>query len=253
MILNAPSVVIDCFPSSAALYQDAYAIVAVDVIRATTLAVSAVATGRRCLVAASLEDAVALRDRLGDALLAGELGGNMPHGFDMNNSPADLMERGDIDRPLVMLSSSGTDLMLAAGRSRHGAYAACFRNLTAVARHLVGRHRRVALIGAGSRAEFREEDQMGCSWLAEALLAAGYRAENGATAELVERWHGVPAAAIEGGNSVGYLRRTGQLRDFEFTIGRIDDLELVCAIEDNEIRRIAGGYREPPRTAAGGR
>jgi 2-phosphosulfolactate phosphatase len=238
MHLNAPTVVIDCFPASAARYSDDYAIVAIDVIRATTLAVTAVATGRRCLVAASLEDAVALRDRLGNALLAGELGGDMPDAFDMNNSPADLVMRSDIERPLVMLSSSGTQLMLAASHSTRGAYVACFRNLTALARHLIGRHQRVALIGAGSRGEFREEDQMGCSWLAEALLRAGYRAETGATAELVERWRGVPAAAIEGGPSVAYLRRTDQLRDLEFTVGHVDDLDLVCVIEGNEIRPI---------------
>jgi phosphosulfolactate phosphohydrolase-like enzyme len=101
MPLHAPTVVIDCFPASAARYGGECAIVAVDVIRATTLAITAVSTGRRCLVAASLEDAVALRDRLGNALLVGELGGNMPHGFDMNNSPADLVARDDIECPVA--------------------------------------------------------------------------------------------------------------------------------------------------------
>jgi 2-phosphosulfolactate phosphatase len=233
--LSDSTVVIDCFPASAARYRDDHAIVAVDVIRATTLGITAVATGRRCLVAADLEDAAALRDALGDAVLAGELGGNMPYGFDMNNSPADLVARSDIERPLVMLSTSGTELMLAASGSAEGAYAACFRNITAVARHLIGRHQRVALIGAGSRGEFREEDQMGCAWLADALLRAGYRAEGEATSQFVERWRGVPATAIESGNSVAYLRRTDQMRDYEFTIGHLDDLDLVCAIEGNEL------------------
>jgi 2-phosphosulfolactate phosphatase len=229
------SVVIDCFPSAAVRYRDDHAIVAIDVIRATTLAVTAIAGGRRCLVAASLEDADAIRSSIGDALLAGELGGNMPYGFDMNNSPADLVARVDIERPLVMLSTSGTELMLAAGGSVHGAYAACFRNFTATARHVAGRHKRVALIGAGSRGEFREEDQMGCAWLADLLIDAGYRAEDDATTRLIERWRGVPVAAIETGNSVGYLRRTGQLRDFDFTVAHVDDLEMVCVIEGNEL------------------
>jgi 2-phosphosulfolactate phosphatase len=237
--LNDATVVIDCFPASAVRYRNDHAIVAIDVIRATTLAITAVATGRRCLVATDLEDAAALKARLGDALLAGELGGYMPYGFEMNNSPADLMARDDFERPLVMLSTSGTELMLAAGGSAHGAYAACFRNVTAVARHLIGRHQRVAVIGAGSRGEFREEDQMGCAWLADVLAGAGYRAEDGATSQLMERWRGVPAIAIESGNSVAYLRRTDQLRDFEFTIGHVDDLDLVCVIEGNEVSPIA--------------
>jgi 2-phosphosulfolactate phosphatase len=212
--------------------------VAIDVIRATTLAVSAVAAGRRCLVAASVADALALRSQLGSALLAGELGGEMPNGFDMNNSPSELAVRDDVDRPLVMLSSSGTELMLAVRRATRFAYVACLRNLTAAAQHLVGRHQRVALIGAGSRGEFREEDQMGCSWLAAKLLAAGYVPEDTATAELVERWRGVPATAIEAGNSAAYLRRTDQLGDLAFTRDHIDDLDLVCAIEGNEIRPV---------------
>jgi 2-phosphosulfolactate phosphatase len=233
--LNERTVVIDCFPASVARYRDDHAIVAIDVIRATTLAITAIATGRRCLVAADLEDAAALREGLGDAILAGELGGNMPYGFDMNNSPSELVARRDTERPLIMLSTSGTELILAAGGSAHGAYAACFRNIGAVARHLIGRHERIALIGAGSRGEFREEDQMGCARLADALLQAGYVAEDAATSGFVERWRGLPATAIESGNSVAYLRRTGQLRDYEFTIDHVDDLDLVCAIKGNEV------------------
>jgi len=227
--------VIDCFPASALRYRDDHTIVAIDVIRATTLAVTAVATGRRCLLAADLADAEALRDGLGDALLAGELGGNMPFGFDMNNSPADLAARDDIGRPLVMLSTSGTELMLAAGGSVHGAYAVCLRNVTAVATYLVGRHQRVAIIGAGSRREFRDEDQLGCAWLARRLAEAGYRSVDATTSEVVQRWADLPVTAIEGSHSVAFLRRTDQMRDFEFTIGHVDDLDTVCAIRGNEL------------------
>lgn len=243
-ILNHPTVVIDCFPASVARYGDDDAIVAIDVIRATTMAVTSVATGRRCLVAASLDDAIAIHERLGDAVLAGELGGYMPYGFDMNNSPTDLVARHDTERPLVLLSTSGTELMLAASRATHNAYVACLRNLTAVARYLIGRHRRVVLIGAGSRGEFREEDQMGCAWIAETLLSAGFRAD-GATTAVIQRWRGVSATAIEGGNSVAYLRRTDQLRDYEFAIGHVDDLDLVCVIRGNEIHPVlAAGSRD---------
>ena len=42
------TVVIDCFPESARHYSEAYAIVAIDVIRATTTAITSVNLGRRC-------------------------------------------------------------------------------------------------------------------------------------------------------------------------------------------------------------
>lgn len=244
------SVVIDCFPSRVARYVDDHAIVAVDVIRATTLAVTAVAAGRRCLAAADLDDAFALRDRNGGALLAGELGGNMPVGFDMNNSPTELARRDDIQRPVVMLSTSGTRLMLEAGRSPHGAFVACFRNVAAVARHLADLGGRVAVIGAGSRNEFREEDQMCCSWVADLLVKAGHRPEDARTVEIIERWSGSPASACQTGNSAAYLRQTNQIHDLDFILAHVDDLDLVCSMEQNEVRplpsvRDASG---PPRT-----
>src|SRR5262245_49992198 len=79
--------VIDWFHDRLNDYGEGYAIVAVDVIRATTTAVTGVALGRRCFPVPSLEAAVPLAARLDNPLLVGELGGNMPHGFHMNNSP----------------------------------------------------------------------------------------------------------------------------------------------------------------------
>ena len=233
------TVVVDCFPSSVAQYRDDHSIVAIDVIRATTMAVTAVAAGRRCLVAADLPDAFAIRDRIGDAVLAGELRGDMPDGFDLNNSPAELAARSDVHRPLVMLSTSGTELMLEAGRSAHGAFIASFRNFAATARHVAG-SRRVAVIGAGSRDELREEDQMCCAWIADLLVHAGHRPEDARTVEIIERWRGAPATACETGNSVAYLRRSGQLNDFDFVTTHVNDLDIVCSIEGNEVRPLPG-------------
>src|SRR5215216_6897914 len=105
-------VAIDCFAESLMRYRAGYvAIVAVDVIRATTTAVTGVALNRRCFPVPSLEAAVPLAARLDNPLLVGELGGNMPYGFDLNNSPAALAERDDVGRPMILLSTSGTRLL----------------------------------------------------------------------------------------------------------------------------------------------
>src|ERR1017187_2000053 len=100
-----PSVVIDCFPESAPRYNHGYAIVAVDVIRATTTIATAVSLGRRCFPVASREAAWGLSAGLHNPLLAGELGGVVPAGFEMDNSPAELAQRTDNSRPLILLSS----------------------------------------------------------------------------------------------------------------------------------------------------
>lgn len=228
------TVVIDCFPASASRYVDTHAIVAVDVIRATTTVVSAVAAGWRCFPVARLQDAIELNGRLKDALLVGELGGNMPDGFHMNNSPAKLAQRTDKHRPLIVLSTSGTDLLVRA-RPAIATYPACFRNCTAVARHVAATHQRVAIIGAGSRNEFREEDQICCAWIASLLLKAGFTAENEETLKLAQRWQGAPADACLASHSADYLIRSDQMDDLDFVLNHVNDLDSVYQLLDEEV------------------
>jgi 2-phosphosulfolactate phosphatase len=236
------TVAIDCFPESVKQYRSGYAIVAIDVIRATTTAVTVAAAGRRCLVAPSTEAAFQLARTLHNPLLVGELKGEMPCGFDMNNSPAELAADADILRPVVLLSSSGTALMCEAGKCT-AAYLACFRNYSFAAR-FVRRHPRVAVIGAGSRGEFREEDQMCCGWVAAELLKAGYEPRDMRTLEMIERWRDVPPIACANGNSASYLVRSGQTRDLEFILAHINDLEVAVVIEGNEVVVARRGYIE---------
>ena len=228
------SVVIDCFPESVPRYRRGHAIVAVDVIRATTTVATAVAQGRRCFPVASVEVARALSARLPNALLAGEIGGVIPRGFEMNNSPAELAARRDISRPLVLLSSSGTKLIHLAQASR-AAYVACFRNFEYLCRRLAGRHARIAVIGAGSRGEFREEDQMCCAWIARELMDSGYVAGNPQTRAWVERWDGLSLNLILSGASTNYLMRTGQSRDLEFILSHISDLDWEFRVQGGEV------------------
>lgn len=229
-----PTVSIDCFPEAAARHRDEV-LVAVDVIRATTTAVTAAAAGWRCYPVPSLEAAVPLAARLPNPLLAGELGGNMPYGFDMTNSPAELALRTDFQRPMILISTAGTQLMCE-GAKHPACYAACLRNFSAQAEYLVGRHPEVAVIGAGTRGQFREEDQLCCAWIAEALVRAGYRPKDEETAAIIARWSGAPVTAFTESQSVEYLRRTDQLRDLEFIFDHVDDLRAVFALSDGALR-----------------
>ena len=234
------TVVIDCFPECLPRYRDGRALVAVDIIRASTTAVTAVSLGRRCLPAVSIDEAVALARSLPDPLLVGELGGSLPYGFHLQNSPAALAERSDVGRPMVLLSTSGTRVMRG-GLSGQPVYVACLRNQKALTSHLALNHEGVVLIGAGARGEFREEDQLGCARIAEQLIDAGYE-PLGDTTSIVSRWKGVPAEAIRSGPSAEYLRRTGQERDLEFILEHIDDLQAVIRLNGREL--------EPVREAA---
>jgi 2-phosphosulfolactate phosphatase len=234
------SVVINCFPERVAAYKEHHAIVAVDVIRATTTAVTCAALNRRCYPAPSLEAATSLAARLKDPLLVGEVGGDMPAGFHMNNSPFDLELREDTDRPVILLSTSGTRLLWAA-QGAPAVYAACLRNYSATAAHLAENWPAVAVIGAGSCDEFREEDQLCCAWIAERLVALGYEPEDAATSEIIRKWSGARVETIAIGASASYLRRSRQVRDLKYILSHIDDLDAVYRFVDEQIvQQVAG-------------
>src|SRR2546423_3982626 len=197
-------------------------------------AVTAVALGRRCFAAPSVAAALQRGARLERPLLVGELGGEMPAGFELGNSPAELARRTDIDRPLVLVSSSGTPLLDRAGRCGP-TYLGCFRNSRYLGRWLAGRHRRVAVLGAASRGAFREEDQMCCAQIAAALLDAGYAPQDRTTSDLVEQWRDAPADAWVGSRSAAYLRGTGQLDDLDFILRHMHDLSDVYQFQHGEV------------------
>jgi len=232
------TVVIDCFPESAERYRDGYAVVVIDVIRATTTATTAVNLGRRVFPARTSDDAYVTAAKLDHPLLVGELGGNTPFGFDLTNSPALIASRSDVNRPMVLVSSSGTQLLMNAAGSE-AVYVACLRNHSAVARYLAGRHARVAVLGAGTRGQFRREDQMGCARVAQQLIDAGYFPENQQTIECVARWRNATPDVIREGRSAEYLRRSGQEDDLEFVLRHIDDLDTVPWLVDGELADVA--------------
>jgi 2-phosphosulfolactate phosphatase len=236
------TVLIDCFPESAEHYRADYAIVAIDVIRATTTATTAMSAGRRVFPARTSDDAFVLAATLEDPLLVGELGGNMPVGFHITNSPVDIAARDDHHRPMILVSSSGTQLMLTAVGSE-AVYLACLRNYSAVAKCLADRHSRVAVIGAGTRGQFRREDQIGCAMVARKLMDLGYVPENAKTAHVVERWTSMAFTdaldAIRSGKSAEYLRKSNQVHDLEFVLAHIDDLQTVPRLVGGELQNAA--------------
>lgn len=248
------SVIIDSFPCKNKRYFSDYAIVAVDVIRASTTAITAAATGRRCFPVASVGEALEKRREFPDCLLAGEIAGFMPEGFDLNNSPSNLVLRSDYHRPLVLLSSSGTKLMVHSSAVAN-TYVGCLRNYQAVARHIAGCHERIALLGASTHGEFREEDQLCCAWIALELAQLGHTPENPSTLALMEQWGNASVGACASGNSAAYLRRSGQVDDLSFILSHVNDVPAAFQLAYGELVPVGVSYivkeRHPVATPGG--
>jgi 2-phosphosulfolactate phosphatase len=94
------------------------------------------------------------------------------------------------------------------------------------------------VIGAGSKGEFREEDQICCAWIAAALMSRGYRPASTQTTEVAERWRNAVPAACLCSRSVDFLKRTGRMADLDFILGHIDDLRQVFEVRNGEVKPI---------------
>ena len=231
--MSDKTVAIRCFATGFQEHFKDRALVAIDVIRATTTTLTAISLGYQCHVAPTLDAALDTANKLKDPVLAGELGGEMPPGFEITNSPHEVAVLSRMDRPIVLLSSTGSRLMHEISYSA-SAYVACFRNYKATIRHLAHNHAGVVLIGAGTRGEFREEDQMCCAWIADGLSQCGFAAEDRFTEQLVSRWRAAPRSGFLMSHSVDYLKRTGQLRDLDFILSHFDDLDIVCRLHSGK-------------------
>jgi 2-phosphosulfolactate phosphatase len=211
------------------------AVVVVDVIRSMTTAVSAAALGIRCVPAPTLERARAFARAVQRPLLVGELHGTRPPGFDLTNSPAQLLARRDLhERTVVLLSSSGTPL-LEEVRHAGAIYLGCLRNWRALGRHLARHHRRVTLLGAATRGAFREEDQICCAYIASELVNRGFAIADEPTGEIYARWSAVAPEALLASDSVDHLQRTNALDDLDFILGHVDDLDEVFHMRGGEV------------------
>jgi 2-phosphosulfolactate phosphatase len=136
-------------------------VVVVDVLRATTTLVEALANGARGIYAApSTEEAVKLAHSLGrdDTLLCGERKGTKVPGFDLGNSPREFTRAAIEGKRLVMSTTNGTRAL---AKGQHGArlLPCAFTNLGAVARAVNGTDRLVILC-AGREGRFTLDDAL---------------------------------------------------------------------------------------------
>ncbi len=170
---------------------DGTAVVVLDVVRATTVLVTALAAGARGVTTVGgVDEARALAARTG-ALLVGERGGLPPEGFDLGNSPCDFTASVCEGRDVVLTTTNGTravERCAAAGRVLAGALV----NAEATARALVdGGAEDVLLVCAGSGGRVAADDVAAAGCLAGSLaLLGGAEPGDGArvAAALFDAW-----------------------------------------------------------------
>jgi 2-phosphosulfolactate phosphatase len=142
--------------------------VAIDVLRATTTIVHALAAGCTCVrPCAEVDEAQKIADHLpaGKVLLGGERGGRPLPGFDLGNSPREYTPSRCKGTTLVLTTSNGTRAVLRAAEAERVLIAA-FVNFSAVCEQIRGEERPLHIVCAGSEGEPCLEDTL----LAGALI-----------------------------------------------------------------------------------
>jgi len=148
--------------------------VVVDVLRATSTIVEALANGAHSVYpVSSIEAAVELAQKIGreDLLLCGERKGLPIDGFDLGNSPREYTPERVEGKTLIMTTTNGTPALLAT-TSAERALVASFLNLSAVVAELVGSGTPVTIIASGREKRFSLDDAVAAGALVSGIVGA---------------------------------------------------------------------------------
>src|SRR5207253_7702905 len=143
--------------------------VVIDVLRATSTMIEALANGARTIFpVATIDEAVRLGQNLDRTatLLCGERKSVRIEGFDLGNSPFEFTDDAVAGKALVMSTTNGTRAVLCAADARR-ALVASLLNLDAVAQAVAEDGDDVAIICAGREQRFALEDAVCAGLIAE--------------------------------------------------------------------------------------
>lgn len=142
--------------------------VVIDVLRATSVMVTAFANGLKEIIpVSSPEAAFALREQRADVLLGGEKDAICVPGFDLDNSPFNYTSERVQNRTLVMSTSNGTRAINGSDNSNR-LLIGSFLNAQAVCQ-AVKDDEKVVLVCSGSNNAFTLEDALCAGYMADLL------------------------------------------------------------------------------------
>ena len=219
-------------------------VVVIDVLRATTTIVQALASGATQVVPCQeIADARDLAIELPrPLLLGGERGGKQIPGFDLGNSPSEYGRDVVAGKTIVFSTTNGTRAMLrckAAGRVLIGS----FLNFSALCREL-GTDERIALVCAGTDGHVTREDTLLAGAIVDDLCRSPLRAapsRSGTDGYELNDQAEIAADAWQNAVRVLTDRPLGiTLRDSRggrnlIDIGQEDDIDLAAQIDKFDI------------------
>ena len=229
------SLAVHVLPDSFTAFAGATAsCVVIDVLRATTTMIHALAAGARAVIPCLTIDEARRRAAelpAGTAVLGGERHGLPIEGFDLGNSPAEYTSAEVGGKVVVLTTTNGTRALLRAAGARDVVIGA-FVNLSALCRH-VADSERLDVICAGTDGHVTEEDVLLAGAIADRLASNGAWQLDLSATEARARW-----LATTAGTSPAQLRAKlvdslrGSLGGKNLVaIGMSDDIALAADVD----------------------
>jgi 2-phosphosulfolactate phosphatase len=214
--------------------------VVIDVLRASTTVVHALAAGCTCVrPCLEVNEARALADsmRAGRVLLAGERDGAPLAGFDLGNSPGEFTPQVCKGKTLVLTTSNGTHALLRAAEAERVLVAA-FVNYSAVCEQLRQETRPIHLLCAGTAGQVTLEDTVLAGAMVDYLCEVSEIEVNdgGRLAwDCFENHGALLLGALEVSHGGANLRRLGYDDDIR-TAAAVDKFALVPELRRDPLR-----------------
>ena len=166
--------------------------VVIDVIRATSTICQALASGyERVFCAAEVDEALALREALGEGVLGGERNAVRIPGFDFGNSPREYDD--PIAETLVLSTTNGTRAVVAAAARCERVFIASLLNLDAIVEAAREAGDDVVVVCAGVQGTLALDDAFVAGRIVE-HLGCGRTDAAEAAARLASTWSGAEEA-----------------------------------------------------------
>ena len=212
-------------------------VIVLDVVRATSSIVVALANGARAVVPAATPDEalrVAKNLERDDVLLAGERGGHRIDGFDLGNSPIEMDAETVADKTLVMATTNGTGALVAAEPGRPVLVAAItnFSAVVARAKEELKESGELTVLCSGRERMFALEDAYVAGRIVKALLPDNRRKDVElndaaiAALELVRRYGDGWKRAVIASAAARDLKKIGYRADVE-AVTEVDAYDIV--------------------------
>lgn len=187
--------------------------IVVDVLRATSTITQAVASGfERVLCCAEIDEARALAEHEGPAVLAGERRLESIEGFDLGNSPREVATRHAAPT-LILSTTNGTRLLVEAAARFEEVYVGSLLNLDAVAAAAADGGD-VSILCAGVLGELALDDAYCAGRIADAL--GGDRTDSATAAIRLAQSYPTATEALHASRSGWNLRGHGMDADIEW-------------------------------------